>query len=388
LTRSTIQRLRLLALMVATAAAAGSFYAVVQAPPDSSWIREVVTGSTIGAVISSCILGFELFGEARLFERRGRRLPLAAAMLLRTIAYGVVIMAALIFFPWAYWGDEPSPFRPGIVSDAVFSVAATLVFVWLMSIAQLIGPNVLGSLLTGRYYHPREEQRIVLFLDLVGSTGIAERIGNVRFHALLSETFTRLSQVVTDFGGEVHRYVGDALIATWPLGTPEGNARPIRCLFACRDALQAARSDLLRRHGHIPGFRASVHCGPLVAGEIGGFKREIALLGDAMNTAARLEQACRMTGHALLASKPLLERTLLPPGIVVTSLGSHLLRGKSEHLEIFALERGTPGRAARHDFVARGGAEDGPAGVRGPDDYAEAQRPAGVGATLPRPSLG
>jgi adenylate cyclase len=194
--------------------------------------------------------------------------------------------------------------------------------------------------------------------------------------------------VVTDFGGEVHRYVGDALIATWPLGTPEGNARQIRCLFACRDALEAARSDLLRRHGHIPGFRASVHCGPLVAGEIGGFKREIALLGDAMNTAARLEQACRMTGHALLASKPLLERTLLAPGIVVTSLGSHLLRGKSEHLEIFALERGTPGRADRHDFVARGLAEDGAAGVRGPDDYAEAQRPAGVGATLPRPSLG
>jgi adenylate cyclase len=144
--------------------------------------------------------------------------------------------------------------------------------------------------------------------------------------------------VVTDLGGEVHRYVGDALIATWPLGTPQDNARPMRCLFACRAALEAARPDLLRRHGHVPGFRAGLHCGPLVAGEIGGFKREIALLGDAMNTAARLEQACRTTGHALLASKPLLERTLMPAGIVAISIGSHLLRGKSEHLELFALE--------------------------------------------------
>ena len=141
----------------------------------------------------------------------------------------------------------------------MFSVAATFVFVSLTSIVQLIGPNVLGSLLTGRYYHPREEQRIVVFLDLVGSTGIAEDIGNVRFHALLSETFTRLSRIVTDFGGEVHRYVGDALIATWPLGTPQENARPIQCLFACRDALDAARPDLLRRHGHVPGFRAGIH---------------------------------------------------------------------------------------------------------------------------------
>ena len=198
--------------MVATSAAAGSFYAVIQAPPDLSWIVEherlmravsrtprsmgmaIATGATIGGLISSCIIGFELFGEARWFERGGRRLPLAAAMLLRTIVYGVVIMAALLLVPWVYSGEQPSLYRPGIVGDVVFSIAATFVFVSLTSIVQLIGPNVLGSLLTGRYYHPREEQRIVVFLDLVGSTGIAEAIGNVRFHALLSETFTRLSR--------------------------------------------------------------------------------------------------------------------------------------------------------------------------------------------------
>jgi adenylate cyclase len=343
--------------MVATAAAAGGFYALINQPTRASWIEEVATGATIGGVISSTIIGFELFGGVRWLDRRGRRLPLLAAMLLRTVLYGGVIIAALLVVPWVYQGVEPSPFRPGIVTDLVFSIAATILFVSLTSVAQLVGPNVLASLLTGRYYHPREEHRIVLFLDLVGSTGIAEGIGNVRFHALLSETFTRLSQVVTDFGGEVHRYVGDALIATWPLGTPRENARPIDCLFACRDALAAARSDLSRRHGHIPGFRASLHSGTLVAGEIGGFKREIALVGDAMNTAARLEQACRTTGHALLVSRPLLDRTLMPAGIVVTTIGSRLLRGKSERLELFALERDAPGRVDGHDRVARAFAE-------------------------------
>jgi adenylate cyclase len=337
-TRSTIQRLRLLGLIVATAAAGGGFYAVIQ-ERQSSWILEFATGATIGAVISACIIGFELFAGSRWFDRRGRQLPLLAAMLLRTLLYGGVIVAALSVVPSVYQGVEPSPFRSGIVTDFVFSIAATVVFVALTSIAQLIGPNVLGSLLTGRYYYPREEQRIVLFLDLIGSTGIAEDVGSVRFLALLSETFTRLSQVVTDFGGEVYRYVGDALIATWPVGTPQENARPVRCLFACRDQLEAVRSDLLQRHGHFPSFRASLHPGALVAGEIGGFKREITLVGDAMNTAARLEQACRTSGHALLASKPLLDRTELPPGIVATSIGSHLLRGKAERLELFALDR-------------------------------------------------
>lgn len=265
-------------------------------------------------MISSCIIGFELFGAGQLLERGGRRLPLVAAVLLRTVAYGVVIMAALLIFPWVYSGNKPSPLRPGIVGDIVFSIAATFLFVSLMSVTQLIGPRVLGSLLTGRYYYPHEEERIVLFVDLVDSTSIAERIGNVRFHAMLSETFTRLSRV--DFGGEVYRYVGDALIATWPLGTPAENARAIRCMFACRDALDAAASDLMDRHGHFPAFRAGIHSGPLVAGEIGGFKREIALVGDTMNTAARIEQACRTTGHALLASKLLLDCTVRPANIV------------------------------------------------------------------------
>jgi adenylate cyclase len=345
LTRSTLQRLRLLALLTVASAAAGGFYSVIRAPPDSSWVVQLATGATIGGVISSCVIGFELFGADRLFERGGHRLPLVTAVLLRTLVYGMAIMAALLIFPWLYFGRDLSLFRPGIAGDIAFSIAASFVFVSLMSVAQLIGPNILASLLAGRYYHPREEQRIVLFLDLVGSTSIAERIGNVRFHAMLSETFMRLSRVVTDCGGEVYRYVGDAMIATWPLGASVENAQAIRCMFACRDALDRAASHLLDRYGHIPAFRAGVHAGPLVAGEIGGFKREIALLGDTMNTAARIEQACRSTDHALLASKPLLERTMKPTDIVATSIGEHLLRGKSEYIELFALERGTTDRA-------------------------------------------
>jgi adenylate cyclase len=353
LTRSTLQRLRLLVLFVVASAAAGGLYSVIRAPRDFNWVVRIVTGATIGGVISSCIICFELFGAGQLLERGGHRLPLVAAMLLRTIVYGAVIMAALLIFPWVYSGDEPRPFQPGIAGDIAFSIGATFVFVSLMSITQLIGPNVLGNLLTGRYYYPREEQRIVLFLDLVGSTSIAERIGNVRFHAMLSDSFTRLSRVVTDFGGEVYRYVGDAMIATWPLGTPAENARAIRCMFACRDALDAAASDLTDRHGHLPAFRAGVHSGPLVAGEIGGFKREIALVGDTMNTAARIEQACRTTGHALLASKPLLDCTAKPTDIVATSIGGHILRGKSVCLELFALERSTTDHVQNHDRGAR-----------------------------------
>jgi adenylate cyclase len=199
------------------------------------------------------------------------------------------------------------------------------------------------AVIFGRFDMPREEQRIVTFIDLIDSTGIAERLGSVRFYALLSDVFTRLSEVVAAFGGEVHRTVGDALIATWPLGTCQENARSIRALFACREALEEAAPDFLRRHGHAPEFRASLHCGPLVAAAIGAFKDEIALVGDAMNTAARIEQVCRASGHRLLVSRSLLVRAAMPDEVLATSIGTCVLRGKAERVELFALKRRAAG---------------------------------------------
>jgi adenylate cyclase len=324
----------------------GGLYSLVRASPESSLVMSVATGATIGAVISTCVIGFELFGAARLLERGGRRLPLIAALLVRMLLYGLAILASLLIVPWLYLGQDLTLLRPGFLGDIFFSLAATFVFVSLVSVAQLIGLGTLGNLVIARYYRPREEQRIVLFLDMVGSPDIAERIGDVRFYAMLSDAFTRLSRIVTDFGGDVHRYVGDAMIATWPLGRPKENARPVRCLFACRQALAAAAGEFRDRHGHVPAFRAGMHAGPVVAGEIGGFKREIALIGDTMNTAARVEQACRASGHTFLASRTYLDRAATPTDVVATSLGTHRLRGKSEDLELFALDCLAPAAAA------------------------------------------
>ncbi len=186
---------------------------------------------------------------------------------------------------------------------------------------------------------PREEERIVLILDIVDSTGVAERLGNVRFHSLLSDVFVRLSGMVEAHGGEVQRLVGDQIIATWPLCSEQENARAVQCVFACREALDAVRCTLVRRYGEALTFRAALHFGPLAAGEIGGAGPEVVLLGDAMNTAARIEQACRTTGQDTLLSLPLLRRIAMPADLMATSTGSHLLRGKSRRLELFALTR-------------------------------------------------
>lgn len=185
---------------------------------------------------------------------------------------------------------------------------------------------------------PREEQRMVLIIDLVGSTGIAERLGSVRCYAFLSDVFARLSRVIASHGGEVHRTVGDALIATWPLGDPLENARAIQSVFAGRRALAEDTCGLLRRHGVAPAFRAALHAGPLVVAGFGGLGHEPDLVGDALNSAARIEEACRAAGEEALVSQSVLEHVALPDDIVATSLGRHALRGKSQPLELFAIK--------------------------------------------------
>jgi adenylate cyclase len=78
----------------------------------------------------------------------------------------------------------------------------------------------------------------------------------------------------------------------------------------------------IRDFGLRANFRAALHCGPVVIGELGTIKMEIAFLGDTMNTAARLQQACRDIGHRVLASAALVERlAALPPGIAKRSIG-------------------------------------------------------------------
>lgn len=334
--RSTLQKLRLLAIVVAISTISGGCYGLSQQQGTSA-IWRLAAGGAIGAFISSSIFGMELFAAGHLALLR--RLPFPIAMLVRLAAYGAVIASAMLVFPWLFFNAPLSLMREGFARSVASSLWMTFVLGAVVTIVQVIGPEALGKLLIGHYYRPREEQRIVLFLDIVDSTRIAEQLGNVRFHALLAEVFARLSAIVTDWGGDVHRYVGDELIATWRVRKPADNARAIAAVFECADALAEAQLAMRRRYGVSPKFRAGIHRGALLAGEIGSFRREISYVGEAMNTAARLEQACRETGRMLVVSKAFLEECELAQDNRAISLGPRTLRGMAGPMELFAIER-------------------------------------------------
>ena len=111
--------------------------------------------------------------------------------------------------------------------------------------------------------------------------------------------------------------------------------------------LAARRAHYLREFGAQPQLRGAIHAGALIIGEMGEWKREIVMLGDTMNTTARIEDVCRAKHCDYIASAAVLDRiATLPPGVRAQSLGSVALPGKKDSISLFALSRMTPGAAA------------------------------------------
>lgn len=342
----TKRRIRIVAAATVISAALGAWFA----RRSDDW-----TGATLAlGIVTGGLCGLVLSSLEALLSRPGvalsRRLPFLAELVLRTTAYGAVFVAAIYAAAVLVgaWGvDLPPDSAVASRPTLAFSAGAALLINLVFMLRAVLGPGAIVSLLLGRYRRPREERRVVLFLDLRGSTGLAERMGDAAFLGLLNRIAYDITDPILAAGGEIYRYVGDGIIVTWRAhGASEAAA--IACVFAIADLLARRRADYEREFHAAPQLRAALHAGPLVLGEMGDVKREIVMLGDVMNTAARLEEACRATGQDVIASGAVLEGVTLPPGIVARSLGPMALRGKTEAIELFALARATavPERAA------------------------------------------
>ena len=112
----------------------------------------------------------------------------------------------------------------------------------------------------GRYHRSRTEERFFLFVDIAGSTPLAERIGPDAVHRFLGEVFRLASDPIDDHRGEVYQYVGDEIVITWTVADGFGS-RPAACFFAIESALARAASRFAREQGAAPRPRAALHAG-------------------------------------------------------------------------------------------------------------------------------
>ena len=339
-------QLRLVFRLAAISAAIGAVYSQTHVVENAQplfaaygMLRGAVTGLAIGGALSS----LEVFGGP--LGSSLRRAPFPAHVAIKTAIYLAVILLGLKLGAWAF----PAPGQTEIESrDVLFSLGASFVFVFMLDVNTLLGQNVLFNFVTGRYYRPRLEERILLFIDLEGSTGLAERLGPLAFHRLLNQFMFDLTGPIVAARGEIYSYVGDELIATWRLADGVAEARCVSACFAALDEIARQAPNYVGEFGVPVHFRAGLHCGPVVTGEMGSVKKEIVFLGDAVNTAARIQELCRETGDRVLASADLIDRLALPPGVAKQSLGGLRLRGKGADLALYALTK-APEKAHRDE---------------------------------------
>jgi adenylate cyclase len=103
---------------------------------------------------------------------------------------------------------------------------------------RLLGPGVLLGYVTGRYYRPRKEYRIFMFLDLKGSTKLADKMDANRYFDFLHNYFTEMSEPILETGAEIYQYVGDEIVLTWKMKTGLVEANCIRLFFLIEDQIQ------------------------------------------------------------------------------------------------------------------------------------------------------
>ena len=298
------------------------------------------TGAMVGASMATGFFALERFVLRRNAGGLIRPLPFLAYFALRSILYVGVIVLATVVVTELLFGRVAGIGGVDLLFSLSLVVGANLLF----SVNDLLGPGVLFAFAAGRYYEPRIEERALLFIDMRSSTAIAERLGELSYLKCLNRFIADVSRGIAEGGGEIHKYVGDEIIATWRLAPGLNDARCVGACFAALDRLDAQGPAYEREFGQRADFRAGLHCGRVAVGELGTLKKEIALIGDAMNTAARILEACRAADSRVLASAALLDRiAALPPGVTRRGLGELAMRGKERALELYALEAQSAG---------------------------------------------
>ena len=214
-------------------------------------------------------------------------------------------------------------------------LAVSIQFVLRMNV--MIGANVLGYFVAGMYHRPKAEERIFLFLDLEGSTQLAERLGSARYFELLRRFVDDLTEPVLEAEGEIYQYAGDEAVITWPMEAGLRAANCVRCFFEIRATVTRHAAAYERNFGVVPRFRGGLHGGTVTAGELGDLRQQIVFVGDILNTAARLEEYAKRSGLDLVASDALLGRLALPPGVEATRCGELALRGKEARVTACSL---------------------------------------------------
>lgn len=304
-----------------------------------------VIGSAIIAVVIASVM---VLLETRPPNRKPVRYWPGRDLVIRALLYGLI--ASLMV--WLLWWLLPilfpsmEPMRHGrpfaaVVADPriqrfiVALVIASFTINFFLHLRFVIGPKHLRALFTGKYRDPLFQERCFVFIDLVDSTSIAQRLGPMQFTHFKHDFFSDLTGPVLLSDGQIIQYVGDEVMLSWDSDDVTKSGGPVVFVDAAVEQLRFRENYYRKRYGEVPRFRTGIHAGTIVAAQVGDIRRDIVFSGDVVNTAARLLQACRPEGCELLISEDAV--ALMPPSLRqrFSAHAALSLRGRALPLQAF-----------------------------------------------------
>jgi adenylate cyclase len=186
----------------------------------------------------------------------------------------------------------------------------------------------------------RRETVAVLFVDIVGFTGMSETMAPEAVMGLLREFHERMTAQIFACNGTVEKYIGDAIFAVFGVPTPSADdaANALRCADQMLEALERWNVER-RRDGEVPlAIGIGLNYGQAVLGDVGSaHSMAFTVIGDTVNIASRLQSLTRSLATPLVVGDPLVSAigAAAAPAVQLQDLGEQALRGRAGTVRIW-----------------------------------------------------
>lgn len=303
-------------------------------------LRGIITANLIGA----SIIIFEIFSPKLLINKQ-----FLFVVLLRAGIYtlSIIFWLSMMNGVWNMILNQDT-FCEGIwryLSTGSFKSNLVIIFVFVIfihgfkQIDSLHRKKELFNFIIGKYHKPIEVKRIFCFIDLTGSTTIAENLGHYKFGLFLKDYYGDITPALKKTQAEIYQYVGDEIILTWQYEKGIKNNNAIKCYFLMKDLMVGLKEKYIKKYGLCPKFRAGIHGGKVTVTWVGEIKKEILFMGDVLNTTSRIQEASKRLAKDFLISEELLKDFKNFDDFTASFEEETRLRGKDRKVKLYSVER-------------------------------------------------
>jgi adenylate cyclase len=300
-----------------------------------------------GAEVFATAISNLLAGDGLARTRSTRRIDAASAVALPVVIIALMAMrrpaiglmlASLVFVLWlagvfvafthGYWVSIAAPLASALPLTVGFAAARSIVerragtriAAERSALAKFQSPLLLDHLLREPNFleKPVRQDVAVLFLDLSGSTGVAEALGPEGSRDLLSAMQTLVEGEVTAHGGVVITYMGDGVLAVFGLPKPRNDdaARALATVEALHESMTAWLTNLPPAARDRLDFRIGLHFGPAILSRLGSpTQQQITATGDTVNVASRLLEVAKEQHCRVVVTEDLVRAAGAPPSV-------------------------------------------------------------------------